>query len=152
MFYRCFEAFHFWQISKPYPIDSANKSFHWTQVPCFRSVIAIGTYTQSISIQEVSSGIHVLSNAKQYGEKELPVKDMVEELMEDTAKADKSKLQRRCSRDWEYKLTLTVKTSSRVSFYEKYIENETWKEHTVSYQILAFGGIQVNKTNNTDKL
>ncbi|KAI3980636.1 hypothetical protein MKX01_025201 [Papaver californicum] len=101
-----------------------------------------------------------------YGEKELPVKDMVEELMEDTAKADKSKLPKICSQDWQYKLSsvfvetdtplksfftlflsftlyrdameheaLTVKTSSEVSFYEKYIENETWKEHTVSYHI-----------------
>lgn len=127
------------------------------------------------SIQEVSSGVHVLSNAKldspwpkarslrqnfnkllrQYGEKELPVKEMVEELMEDAAKADKSKLPKICAPDWEYKLSsifvetdtplgcygtrstaaLTVKTSGEVRFYEKYVENETWKEHTVSYQI-----------------
>ncbi|RZC88076.1 hypothetical protein C5167_015877 [Papaver somniferum] len=134
-----------------------------------------GPKGEANSLQEVSSGVHVLSNAKldspwpkarslrqnfnkllrQYGEKELPVKDMVEELMEDTAKADKSRLPKICAPDWEYKLSsifvetdtplgcygtrstaaLTVKTSGEVSFYEKYIENETWKEHTVSYQI-----------------
>ncbi|OVA19577.1 Protein of unknown function DUF833 [Macleaya cordata] len=131
---------------------------------------------EPISIQEVSPGIHVLSNAKldspwpkarrlsqnfkellgRYGEKEVPVKDMVEELMKDTVKADdESKLPKVCSPDWEFKLSsvfveaetplgcfgtrstaaVSVKANGEVSFYEKHLEKEAWKEHTISYQI-----------------
>lgn len=32
-------------------------------------------------------------------------------------------------------VALTVKASGEVSFYEMYLENEMWKEHTVNYYI-----------------
>ncbi|KAF9601949.1 hypothetical protein IFM89_024283 [Coptis chinensis] len=128
-----------------------------------------------ISIKEVSPGIHVLTNAKLdspwhkalrlhrnfnelfgiYGEDEIPLNELVEELMKDTVKADRNRLPNICSPDWEIHLSsifvqvdtplgcygtrstiaISVKASGEVSFYEKYIENESWKEHTVTYQI-----------------
>ncbi|CAA3022890.1 transport and Golgi organization 2 homolog isoform X2 [Olea europaea var. sylvestris] len=80
---------------------------------------------ESISVQEVHPGIHVLSNAKlnspwpkalrlerkfkmqldRYGEGEIYVKEMVERLMKDTVKADKGKLPNICSLDWEFNLS-----------------------------------------------
>ncbi|XP_042510909.1 transport and Golgi organization 2 homolog [Macadamia integrifolia] len=130
---------------------------------------------QPASIELVSPGIHVLSNARldspwhkaerlsenfkqlfgKYGEGEVPVKEMVEELMTDTVKADESRLPHICSTEWELKLSsvfvevdtplgcygtrstaaLTLTTSGEVSFYEKYLENEAWKEHTTNFQI-----------------
>ncbi|XXG71897.1 hypothetical protein AAC387_Pa07g1119 [Persea americana] len=76
---------------------------------------------ESLTIQEVSPGIHVLSNAKldtpwhkgqrlsqnfdkllnKYGE-EVPLEDMVERLMTDTVRADEEKLPNTgCSPEWE---------------------------------------------------
>ncbi|KAK9271011.1 hypothetical protein L1049_026599 [Liquidambar formosana] len=130
---------------------------------------------EPIIIQEVSPGIHVLSNAKldspwhkaqrlglnfkeligKHGKGDIPVKEMIEKLMRDTVKADKSKLPRICSLDWEFNLSsvfvqvdtplgrygtrstavLSVRASGEVSFYEMYLEKEMWKERTVKYQI-----------------
>ncbi|XP_023904487.1 uncharacterized protein LOC112016195 [Quercus suber] len=76
-------------------------------------------------MQEVSPGIHVLSNAKldspwhkaqrlglsfkerlaKHGKGEIPLKEMVEKLMRDTVKADESKLPHICSLDWEFNLS-----------------------------------------------
>uniref|UniRef100_A0A5B6YTA6 Transport and Golgi organization 2 homolog n=1 Tax=Davidia involucrata TaxID=16924 RepID=A0A5B6YTA6_DAVIN len=76
-------------------------------------------------IQEVSPGIHVLTNAKldtpwhkaqrlelnfkellgEYGEGEIRVNEMVEKLMRDTVKADESRLPHICSLDWEFNLS-----------------------------------------------
>ncbi|KDP36783.1 hypothetical protein JCGZ_08074 [Jatropha curcas] len=130
---------------------------------------------EPIVIQEVSPGIHVLSNAKldspwpkaqrlevkfkeqldKYGEGEIQVEEMVEKLMKDRVKAEKSKLPGICSLDWEYNLSsifvevdtplgcygtrstiaLTVRENGEVSLYETYLENDAWKEHTVNYCI-----------------
>ncbi|KAF5462240.1 hypothetical protein F2P56_018263 [Juglans regia] len=130
---------------------------------------------EPIAIQEVSPGIHVLSNAKldspwhkaqrlgpsfkeqlcKYGKGEVPVKDMLKMLMRDTVKADESKLPHICSLDWEFNLSsifvevdtplgpygtrstaaLTVKACGEVSFFEMFLDKNTWKEKTVSYYI-----------------
>ncbi|KAG6522229.1 hypothetical protein ZIOFF_019367 [Zingiber officinale] len=130
---------------------------------------------EPVTIQMVSPGLHVLSNAKldtswhkaqclragfinlilNYGEEEVihPI-DMIEKLMCDTTKADRESLPNTgCDPDWELNLSsifvevktklglygtrssaaLTVKADGNVSFYEKYLENEVWKEHTVAY-------------------
>lgn len=106
---------------------------------------------------------------------------MVEKLMKDTVKADKSSLPHICSLDWEFNLSsiyvevdtpmvsislwkslfswqlkfsfdkpvydiqgrygtrstavLSVRANGEVSFYEKYIEKDQWKEKTVKYHI-----------------
>ncbi|KAJ4702294.1 transport and Golgi organization 2-like [Melia azedarach] len=130
---------------------------------------------EPVTIQEVSPGIHVLSNAKldspwhkaqrlglnfkqwlgKHGEGEITVKEMVEKLMRDSVKADKSRLPGICSLDWEFNLSsifvevdtplgrygtrstaaLTVEEGGKVSFYEKYLEEDVWKEKTEKYYI-----------------
>lgn len=132
---------------------------------------------EPVTIQMVSPGLHVLSNAKldtswhkaqrlrdgfinlilNYGEDEvIRPKDMIEKLMCDTTKADRESLPNTgCNPDWELNLSsifvevetklglygtrssvaLTVKADGNVSFYEKYLENGVWKEHTVAYDI-----------------
>ncbi|XP_010918278.1 uncharacterized protein [Elaeis guineensis] len=128
------------------------------------------------SIQVVSPGLHVLSNAdldspwpkaqrlagnfsellKRHGEEEIPEKEMVEELMRDTVRADKDKLPNTgCDSEWEFGLSsifvdldtklgqcgtrsmaaVSVKTNGEVNFYEKYLENNLWNEHILRYWI-----------------
>ncbi|XP_060961595.1 uncharacterized protein LOC133031865 isoform X1 [Cannabis sativa] len=80
---------------------------------------------EPILVQEVPPGIHVISNAKlnspwhkaqrlelrfkeeltKYHESEIPVKEMVEKLMRDKVKADKSELPGICALDWEFNLS-----------------------------------------------
>ncbi|GAV88137.1 NRDE domain-containing protein [Cephalotus follicularis] len=80
---------------------------------------------EPIIIQEVSPGIHVLSNAKldspwhkaqrlglnftelldKCGEGEIPIKEVVEKVMRDTVKADETMLPRICSLEWEKHLS-----------------------------------------------
>ncbi|PIA46736.1 hypothetical protein AQUCO_01500347v1 [Aquilegia coerulea] len=127
-------------------------------------------------VQEVSPGIHVLSNAQldtpwqksqrlgqsfkelmyKHSKDEIPVKMIAEELMTDTTKADKNSLPGIRSFELEYKASsifidqfdtpmgsygtvstsaLSVKTSGEVSFYEKYLAKEEWKEHIMNFQI-----------------
>ncbi|CAL9127769.1 unnamed protein product [Musa acuminata var. zebrina] len=131
---------------------------------------------EPVSVQVVSPGLHVLSNAKldspwpkaqrlgtsfmdiilKHGDEEISQEDMVEELMFDTTKANREKLPNTgCDPNWELNLSsvfvgvetelgrygtrstaaLSVKTTGNVSFYEKYLENGVWKEHTVAYNI-----------------
>ncbi|OMO54555.1 hypothetical protein COLO4_36415 [Corchorus olitorius] len=130
---------------------------------------------EPISIQLVSPGLHILSNAKldspwhkaqrlgesfkqmltRYGKNEVPIKEMVEKLMKDKVKADKSKLPGIRALDWEYNLSsvfvevetplglygtrstaaLTICPGGEVSFYDKYLENSVWKERTINYHI-----------------
>ncbi|XP_022153121.1 transport and Golgi organization 2 homolog [Momordica charantia] len=91
---------------------------------------------------------------------EIPVKEMIERLMRDTVKADESKLPHICSLDWELDLSpifvqiqtsqffnirgsfgtrsttvLTISATGNVKFYETYLDNDTWKEKTLSYRI-----------------
>ncbi|XP_010539787.1 PREDICTED: transport and Golgi organization 2 homolog [Tarenaya hassleriana] len=80
---------------------------------------------ESVAIQEVVAGVHVLSNAKldspwpkvqrlehnfkkmlsRYWEGEVPVKEMAEKLMKDRVKAEESRLPGICDTDWEYNLS-----------------------------------------------
>ncbi|EOY15289.1 Ser/Thr-rich protein T10 in DGCR region [Theobroma cacao] len=130
---------------------------------------------EPVSIQQVSPGLHVLSNAKidspwhkaqrlgknfkqmlnKLGKNEVIVKEMVEKLMKDKVKADKSKLPGICALDWEFNLSsifvevdtplglygtrstaaLTIHAGGEVAFYEKYLEKDMWKERTINYHI-----------------
>ncbi|XVE94405.1 hypothetical protein REPUB_Repub02eG0005800 [Reevesia pubescens] len=130
---------------------------------------------EPISIQHVSPGLHVLSNAKldspwhkaqrlgksfkkmlnKYGKNEVNVKEMIEKLMKDKVKADKSKLPGICALDWEFNLSsifvevdtplglygtrstaaLTIRAGGEVGFYEKYLEKDVWLERTINYHI-----------------
>uniref|UniRef100_A0A7C9CS19 Transport and Golgi organization protein 2 homolog n=1 Tax=Opuntia streptacantha TaxID=393608 RepID=A0A7C9CS19_OPUST len=130
---------------------------------------------EGIRIQEVPPGLHVLSNAKldspwpkaellglkfkkflyRHGEGEIPVKDMVKNLMRDTKKAEESRLPHICSPEWEFGLSsifvkvetplgyygtrstaaLTASINGDVTFYETYLEKEMWKEQTINYRI-----------------
>ncbi|WVZ18318.1 hypothetical protein V8G54_005640 [Vigna mungo] len=130
---------------------------------------------QAITIQEVAPGLHVLSNDKldspwhkslrlelsfkehvaKYGEGEIGVKEVIEKVMKDRVKADKSLLPRICSPDWEFNLSsifvevetplgvygtrssaaLTVRSSGEASFYEVYLDDAKWKEHVIDFHI-----------------
>ncbi|KAL5713806.1 hypothetical protein ACHQM5_015851 [Ranunculus cassubicifolius] len=91
-----------------------------------------------------------------YKEDEVPLREFVIGVMSDTVKADKQRLPNICSPDWELSLSpifvevdtplgcygtrstiaISVKTRGEVSFYEKYLKDEKWNEHTVNYQII----------------
>ncbi|KAL8491504.1 hypothetical protein ACS0TY_023210 [Phlomoides rotata] len=113
---------------------------------------------QPLSIHRVRPGVHVLSNAQlnspwpkaarletnfklhvdQYGEGEIPVKELVEKLMRDKEKADESELPNICPLEWEFNLSsifvevdtplgkygtrstaaLTVRAGGEARFYE----------------------------------
>ncbi|KAB2015820.1 hypothetical protein ES319_D08G053000v1 [Gossypium barbadense] len=130
---------------------------------------------EPINIQQVSPGLHVLSNAKldspwhkawrlgkgfkqmlnRYGKNEVNVKEMVEKLMKDKVKADKSKLPGICDLDMEFNLSsifvemdtplglygtrstaaITVGAGGEISFYDEYLEKGVWFERTVNYHI-----------------
>ncbi|XP_024020136.1 transport and Golgi organization 2 homolog [Morus notabilis] len=80
---------------------------------------------EPIVVQEVSPGIHVISNAKLdspwhkaerleqtfkeelrgYGGSEIPAKEMIEKLMRDKVKAEQSELPHICAIDWEFNLS-----------------------------------------------
>lgn len=127
-------------------------------------------------IEEVLPGIHVLSNAKlnspwqkaqrlgqnfkellnKYGKDEVPVKQMAEELMRDTTKADKSSLPGIYPIEMEYKTSsifikqfdtpmgsygtrsttaLSVTVGGEIHFHEKHLEEEEWLEQNVEFHI-----------------
>ncbi|PWA41417.1 hypothetical protein CTI12_AA554070 [Artemisia annua] len=91
----------------------------------------------------------------QYGDGELPVTEMIDKLMGNTVKDDLSKLPQIYPPEFEYQLSsvfvdtvsvkgrygtsstsaLAVKASGEVFFYEKYLENDMWIEHTEAYLI-----------------
>ncbi|KAF5745816.1 transport and Golgi organization 2 [Tripterygium wilfordii] len=125
-------------------------------------------------IREVSPGIHVLTNASldfpwpkaqrlrlsfeellvEYGENELPLKEMVERLMTDTTK-DRSSLPGIYPPEKEYELSsifvdrdtplgrygtrstsaLLVKLGGEVCFYERHLDKDLWKEEMVNYKM-----------------
>lgn len=80
---------------------------------------------QSMTIEEVSPGLHVLTNASldspwhkalrlevgfkkqlaKYGVGDIPVKELIHKLMNDRTKAEESRLPHICSLDWEYDLS-----------------------------------------------
>ncbi|KAK8561397.1 hypothetical protein V6N12_048469 [Hibiscus sabdariffa] len=90
-----------------------------------------------------------------YGDGALPLKETVAELMTDTTKDDLSSLPQILSPETEYPMSaiyidttrprgqygtrnqsaLMVKSNGEVCFYERYLDKDIWKEHTVTYQI-----------------
>ncbi|KAF3796161.1 hypothetical protein EJ110_NYTH03193 [Nymphaea thermarum] len=93
---------------------------------------------------------------QQYGGKEIHEKNMVEKLMNDTVKAERNMLPGTGhDPEWEFSLSsifvetdtkmgrygtssmvgLSAKTTGEVTFYERYLEQESWKEQTIVYQI-----------------
>ncbi|KAK3143972.1 hypothetical protein QOZ80_4AG0307270 [Eleusine coracana subsp. coracana] len=127
-------------------------------------------------IQTVAPGLHVLSNAaldspwpkalrleesfKRYlathEDAGAPLKQMVEELMMDAVKAEKSMVpDTGVDPEWEYKLSsifidtakgqgrygtrsmaaLAVKLDGEVTFYERYLEDSLWKENLIQFQM-----------------
>ncbi|KAM7470988.1 hypothetical protein LguiA_009171 [Lonicera macranthoides] len=90
-----------------------------------------------------------------YGQGEFPVKEMAEKLMRDTVKDEERKLPGIYPPEMEYNLSsifveeetpkgrygtrstsaLYVKASGDVSFYERHLENNSWKEETTHYKI-----------------
>ncbi|KNA10294.1 hypothetical protein SOVF_145770 [Spinacia oleracea] len=127
------------------------------------------------SALQVSPGIHVLTNSSldspwpkaqrlhhnfkelmdTYNEGEVQVHEMVEKLMTDTTKADKSSLPGILSPNFEHQLSsifidtdsprgrygtrstsvVLVKVDGEVCFHERYLEDNSWKEHAIKYQI-----------------
>ncbi|KAK9070838.1 hypothetical protein SSX86_009406 [Deinandra increscens subsp. villosa] len=91
----------------------------------------------------------------EYGVGEIPIKDMVDKLMGNTVKDDISMLPRIYAPEFEYQLSsvfvnivsterrygtrstsaLAVKVNGEVFFYEKHLENDSWKEQTEIYTI-----------------
>ncbi|KAF8013231.1 hypothetical protein BT93_I1177 [Corymbia citriodora subsp. variegata] len=90
---------------------------------------------------------------EKHGSGELPAEEMADKLMTDATKADKTMLPGIYSVEFEHSLSsifveantdqgrygtrsisaVSVKTSGEVAFYEKYLEEESWIEHTASY-------------------
>ncbi|GAV88748.1 NRDE domain-containing protein [Cephalotus follicularis] len=127
-------------------------------------------------ITEVSTGVHVLTNANldpawpkaqrlgnsfnellnNYGESELPMKEMAAKLMTNTIKDDESLLPHIYPFEREYHLSsifvdmdsplgrygtrstsaVSVKPSGEVCFYERRLENDLWKEQTITFQVV----------------
>ncbi|KAK8512638.1 hypothetical protein V6N13_082827 [Hibiscus sabdariffa] len=130
---------------------------------------------EPMTLQLVSPGLHVLPNAKldspwpkalrlgqcfkqmlnKHGKKEVKVKEMVEKLMKDRVKANKSKLPGICDLEWEFNhssifvevdtprglcgtrstAALTIRHDGEVTFYDKYLEKGVWFERTINYHI-----------------
>ncbi|XP_047955754.1 transport and Golgi organization 2 homolog [Salvia hispanica] len=127
-----------------------------------------------LSMEEVSPGIHVLSNAKldtpwpkaqrvrrcfedvlgKYSEAEISLKEITKMVMNDTTKDD-SDLPGIYSREFEYLTSsifveadtasgrygtrstsaVVLRTDGAVSFYETYLENDAWRDHTINFSI-----------------
>ncbi|XP_073154398.1 uncharacterized protein [Henckelia pumila] len=86
---------------------------------------------------------------------EISIEEMSEKLMNDTTKDEESKLPHVYPPEFEYHLSaifievdtplgrygtrstsaVVLKTSGEVCFYEKYLEEDMWKKHKVSYHI-----------------
>ncbi|XP_039135694.1 uncharacterized protein LOC120273110 [Dioscorea cayenensis subsp. rotundata] len=90
------------------------------------------------------------------GDKEIAAKEMVEKLMGKRVKVGNDRLPNTgCDSDWEHRLSsnhvekdtelgvfgtkstgvLAVKTDGETCFYEKYLEEGVWKEHSVQYHL-----------------
>lgn len=90
-----------------------------------------------------------------YGEGEVPLKEMSEKLMKDTTKDDESKLPQIYPPEWEYNLSsiyveadtpmgrygtrstsaLAMDTSGNMTYFEKHLDADLWKEKVISFQI-----------------
>ncbi|KAH1121451.1 hypothetical protein J1N35_004611 [Gossypium stocksii] len=126
------------------PIKSyRNANGHWRFDPSFPTL-------QSLRLRKSFKQM-----LNKYGNNEVMVKEMVEKLMEDKVKADKSKLPGICALEWEFELSsifvetdtplglcgtrstiaLTISAGEEVGFYEKYLEKGVWFEKTINYHI-----------------
>ncbi|KAL3722828.1 hypothetical protein ACJRO7_035090 [Eucalyptus globulus] len=96
---------------------------------------------------------------EKHGGSELPPEEMANKLMTDTTKANKTKLSGIYSVDFEHSLSsifveanteqgrygtrsisaISVQISGEVAFYEKYLKEESWIEHTASYMVEQTG-------------
>ncbi|CAM8898751.1 unnamed protein product [Rhodiola kirilowii] len=92
---------------------------------------------------------------KSYSDSELPVKDLVEGLMTNTTRDDFSLLPKIYPPEREHQLSaifvecdtplgrygtrstsaVTVKASGELNFYERYLENDTWREHALGFML-----------------
>ncbi|CDP04888.1 unnamed protein product [Coffea canephora] len=90
-----------------------------------------------------------------YGEGEIPLKEMSEKLMNDTTKDDESKLPQIYPPEWEYHSSsifvdadmpmgrygtrstsaLAMSTSGNITYFEKHLDADLWKEQIISFQI-----------------
>ncbi|KAJ9560704.1 hypothetical protein OSB04_005864 [Centaurea solstitialis] len=107
--------------------------------------------------QRLEHGFRVLLD--QYHEGEIPINEMVDKLMRNTVKDETSMLPKIYAPEFEYQLSsvfvdmvtpkgrygtrstsaLAVKASGEVFFYERHLENDSWKEHTATYMIETNG-------------
>lgn len=91
----------------------------------------------------------------EYGEGEVHVHEMIDKLMMDTTKADESSLPGIYSPQFEHHLSsifidtdtslgrygtrstsvVLMKVNGEVCFHERYLEDDSWKEHAITYQI-----------------
>ncbi|XP_039130897.1 uncharacterized protein LOC120267300 [Dioscorea cayenensis subsp. rotundata] len=90
------------------------------------------------------------------GDKEIVAKEMMEKLMGKRVKVENDRLPNTgCDSDWEHRLSsnyvetdtelgvfgtkstgvLILKTDGETCFYEKYLEEGVWKEHSVQYHL-----------------
>lgn len=90
-----------------------------------------------------------------YGETEIPLKEMPIKLLRDTRKDDESKLPRIYPPEFEYQLSsifvdcesptgrygtrsssvLAMRTTEEVTFYEMHLDNNSWNEQSISFEI-----------------
>lgn len=90
-----------------------------------------------------------------YGEIEIPLKEVSEKLMSDTTKDDQSKLPGIYHPEFEYQMSsifvdcetstgrygtrsssiVAMKASGNVTFYERHLHNNSWKEQSISFLI-----------------
>lgn len=90
-----------------------------------------------------------------YGGDEVDAHEMADKLMMDTTKADENSLPKIYPAEFEYQLSsifidtdtplgrygtrstsvVLVKVDGEVCFHERYLEDDSWKEHIITYQI-----------------
>lgn len=80
-------------------------------LPCFMTMFSCWSssiYERFIIhafLQAQRLGLNFREQLAKYGKGQIPVKEMVEKLMQDSVKADKSRLPGICSLDWEFDLS-----------------------------------------------
>ncbi|KZV40850.1 transport and Golgi organization 2 [Dorcoceras hygrometricum] len=139
-------------------LSNSNLSSPWPKKPTIHSSKLISHLVFITSPQARRLEQRFKSHIDLFRESEIPVADIVKKLMNDTMKADESKLPHICSLEWELNLSsifveidtplgkygtrstaaLTVKANGEASFYEIFLERNIWKEHTFNYFIENF--------------
>ncbi|GAB4838666.1 hypothetical protein Ancab_028210 [Ancistrocladus abbreviatus] len=90
-----------------------------------------------------------------YGDEEMDVKEMAGKLMTDTVKADRNALPGIYPPEFEYQLSsifidtdtpqgrygtrsmaaVSMKVTGDISFFERYLDKDSWKQHTINYHV-----------------